>query len=199
MIIIFLIIILGFLLITNKKTKELFIDDYIPDFISVYNNKFDRYLKSSKPKKILLIGLISQKKIDFFIKYFNDSILYIYNEDKIEYKNIDENIIQNENYPFMIEEVEKLKSVNNNFDIILTQGQISIDNFKFIAKNYINLLDKNGIIIFENIQSLNNISDIIDSVSLSIKNKFEIQDLRRVNGKYDNICIIMDNLIQNNG
>jgi hypothetical protein len=196
MIIIFLIIILGFLLITNKKTTELFIDDYVPDFISIYNNKFDRYLKSSKPKKILLIGLISQKKLDFFIKYFTNSILYVYNEDKIEYKNIDESIVQNENYPFMIDEVEKLKSINNNFDIILTQGQISIDNFKFIAKNYINLLDINGIIIFENIQSLNNISDIIDSVSLSIKNKFEIQDLRRVTGKYDNICIIMDNLIK---
>lgn len=197
MIIIFLIILLVFLLITNKDTKELFIDEYIPDLISVYKNKFNRYLKSSKQKKILLIGLISQKKLDFFMKYFNNSIIYVYNEDNIEYKNIDESIIQNENYPFMIEEVEKLKSINNNFDIILTQGQITIDNFKFIAKNYINLLDKNGILFFENIQSLNNISDIIDSIPLSIKNKFEIYDLRRVTGKYDNICIIVD-LIKNN-
>ena len=105
MIIIFLIILLVFLLITNKDTKELFIDEYIPDLISVYKNKFNRYLKSSKQKKILLIGLISQKKLDFFMKYFNNSIIYVYNEDNIEYKNIDESIIQNENYPFMIEEV----------------------------------------------------------------------------------------------
>ena len=192
MIIIVLIFILMILLKTNKKSQETFNDNYVPDFISVYKDKLDRYFKNLSTKKILLIGSISQKKLNFFMEFFNDSIIYVYNEDHIEYKNIDDNIIQNEQYPFMIEEVDKLKSINKNFDIILTQGQISIDNFKFIGKNYINLLTKDGIIIFENIQSINNIGDIIDEIPLDIKYKFEIQDLRRVTGKYDNICLIMD-------
>lgn len=118
--------------------------------------------------------------------------MYIYNETSTEYKYIDQNFIQNETYPFTIEEVNKLVDTSKKFDIILTQGQISLENFKFIAKNYVNLLEKNGIIIFENIQSINNINDIIDAIPLDIKVKMEIIDLRRVNGKYDNLCLIVD-------
>ena len=190
MIIVVLLIILLFFFTFNKN--ETFIDNYIPDFISIYNTKLERYKNSIQTIKILLIGSISQKKLNFYMNYFNDAIFYVYNEDQIEYKNISEDIIQNESYPFMNEEVEKIKRNNIYFDIIITQGQINIDNYKFIAKNYINLLEKNGIIIFENIQSIKNTDEIIDSISLDIKLQFDIYDLRRVNGKYDNICIIVD-------
>jgi len=190
MIIIILIVILLFLFFTNQEKFQT--DNFVPDFISIYEKKLGRYKNSDTTKKILLLGSTSQKKLDFFSNYFNDSIIYVYNEDNIVYKNINESIIKNDDYPFMIEEVDKLKRINKTFDIILTQGQISIDNFIFIAKNYINLLEKDGIIIFENIQTLDNISKIIDSIPLDIKYKIEINDLRRVNGKYDNICIIMD-------
>jgi hypothetical protein len=190
MIIIILIVILLFLFFTNQEKFQT--DNFVPDFISIYEKKLGRYKNSDTTKKILLLGSTSQKKLDFFSNYFNDSIIYVYNEDNIVYKNINESIIKNDDYPFMIEEVDKLKRINKTFDIILTQGQISIDNFIFIAKNYINLLEKDGIIIFENIQTLDNISKIIDSIPLDIKNKIEIHDLRRINGKYDNICIIMD-------
>lgn len=190
MIIIILIVILLFLIFSKQEKFQT--DNFVPDFISIYEKKLGRFKNSDTTKKILLLGSTSQKKLDFFTNYFNDSIIYVYNEDNIVYKNIDESIIKNEDYPFMIEEVDKLKRSNKTFDIILTQGQISIDNFMFIAKNYINLLEKDGIIIFENIQTLDNISKIIDSIPLDIKNKIEIHDLRRINGKYDNICIIMD-------
>jgi hypothetical protein len=189
-IIIILIVILLFLIFSKQEKFQT--DKFVPDFISIYEKKLGRFKNSDTKKRILLLGSISQKKLDFFTNYFNNSIIYVYNEDNIVYKNIDESIIKNEDYPFMIEEVDKLKRSNKTFDIILTQGQISIDNFMFIAKNYINLLEKDGIIIFENIQTLDNIGKIIDSIPLDIKNKFEIHDLRRVNGKYDNICIIMD-------
>lgn len=189
-IIIILIVILLFLIFSKQEKFQT--DKFVPDLISIYEKNLGRFKNSDTKKRILLLGSISQKKLDFFTNYFNNSIIYVYNEDNIVYKNIDESIIKNENYPFMIEEVDKLKRLNKSFDIILTQGQISIDNFMFIAKNYINLLEKDGIIIFENIQTLDNIGKIIDSIPLDIKNKFEIHDLRRVNGKYDNICIIMD-------
>ena len=189
-IIIILIVILLFLIFSKQEKFQT--DKFVPDFISIYEKKLGRFKNSDTKKRILLLGSISQKKLDFFTNYFNNSIIYVYNEDNIVYKNIDESIIKNENYPFMIEEVDKLKRLNKSFDIILTQGQISIDNFMFIATNYINLLEKDGIIIFENIQTLDNIGKIIDSIPLDIKNKIEIHDLRRINGKYDNICIIMD-------
>lgn len=190
MIIIILIVILLFLFVTNQEKFQS--EKFVPDFVSIYEKKLGRYKNSNKTKKILLVGSISQKKLDFFSNYFDDAIIYVYNEDNIVYTKMNESIIKNDNYPFMIEEVDKLKRTNNTFDIILTQGQISIDNFIFIAKNYVNLLEKDGIIIFENIQTLDNISKIIDSIPLDIKDKIEIHDLRRVNGKYDNICIIMD-------
>ncbi len=176
----------------TNKSSETFYNNFIPDFLSVYQDKLSRYLKSDTTKKLLLIGSVSQKKLDFFREFFNNLILYVYNETSTEYKNLDESIVQNETYPFTIEEVNKLLDSNKKFNMILTQGQISIENFKFIAKNYINLLEKDGIIIFENIQSINNINDIIDALPLNIKVKMEIIDLRRVNGKYDNLCLIVD-------
>lgn len=188
-----IILILLILLLILIKTNETFIeDDFKPDFISIYNKKLERYLTTNIAKNILLIGSISQKKLDFFMNYFNDAIIYVYNEDHVEYKNINENIIQNDDYPYKIDEITKLKDNNKYFDIIITQGQVSIDNFIFVAKNYIDLLEKDGIIIFENIQTIDSIGKIIDSIPLNIKNKIEVYDLRRVNGKYDNICITLD-------
>lgn len=68
MIIIILFIILMFFVITNQKS-ETFYDEFKPDFLSVYSDKLDRYLKSPNTKKILLIGSISQKKLDFLVHF----------------------------------------------------------------------------------------------------------------------------------
>ena len=163
---------------------------FVPDFNSIYDSLLSKYKDTNI--KILLIGSISQKKLDFINNYFNNSIIYIYNEDKTYYKNLSDNIIQNENYPYNINEINSLSNTHINFDIILTSGQISIENFEFIATNYINLLSDKGIIIFENIQSINNANIIINAIPLNIKNKIDIIDLRRVNSKYDSICIILD-------
>jgi hypothetical protein len=189
MIILFLLLIL-LLLVFYVKT-ELFQDEYISDYITIYEEKLKRF-KKLPIINILIIGSISQKKFDFITNYFDNGLYYIYNEDYIQYKNTSDNIIQNENNPFTSEEILSLKDSKNNFDIIITEGQVSLDNFIFIAQNYINLLNKEGIILFQNVQTIENSGKIIDKIPLNIKNKFEIIDLRRVNGKYDNICLIMN-------
>ena len=189
MIILFFLIIL-LLLIYNCKT-EFYDNEYISDFITIYEEKLERF-KNLPTINILIIGSISQKKFDFITNYFDNGLYYIYNEDNIQYKNTSENIIQNENNPFIIEEILNLKDSKINIDIIITEGQISLENFIFIAQNYTNLLNKKGIILFQNVQTIENCSKIIDQIPLNIKNKFEIIDLRRVNDKYDNICLIMD-------
>jgi hypothetical protein len=182
-------------LLKNKNENTLlknenFENIFVPDFNSIYNLLLSKYKDTNI--KILLIGSISQKKLDFINNYFNNSIIYIYNEDKTYYKNLSDNIIQNENYPYNINEINSLANTHINFDIILTSGQISVENFGFIATHYINLLSDKGIIIFENIQSINNANIIINAIPLNIKNKIDIIDLRRVNSKYDSICIILD-------
>ena len=186
--ILFLLLILIFILyiIKNEKFQNIF----IPDFNTIYDYKLTKY--KNQNIKILLIGSISQNKLNFINNYFNNCFIYIYNEDKTYYKNLSSNIIQNENYPYNINEIKNLNDIHITFDIILTSGQISLDNFIFIAANYINILNNTGIIIFENIQSINNCDSIINAIPLNINNQIEIIDLRKKNSKYDNICLILD-------
>lgn len=191
MILFLLLFILFLFLFLNKN--EHFKDEYVPDFISIYNSKLAKYKNTNI--KILLIGSISQDKLDFINNYFTDSIIYAYNEDKTYYNNLSDKIIQNQNNPFDIGEVNNLSNNHINFDIILSCGQISIDNYIFIAKSYINLLSNQGIIILENIQSIDNANLIINAMPLDIKNQIDIIDLRRVYPiKYDRICIVLDKL-----
>jgi hypothetical protein len=191
MILFLLLFILFIFLFLNKN--EHFKDEYVPDFISIYNSKLAKYKNTNI--KILLIGSISQDKLDFINNYFTDSIIYAYNEDKTYYNNLSDKVIQNQNNPFDIGEVKSLSDNHVNFDIILSCGQISIDNYIFIAKSYINLLSNKGIIIFENIQSIDNANLIINAMPLDIKNQIDIIDLRRVYPiKYDRICIVLDKL-----
>lgn len=191
MILFLLLFILFLYLFLNKN--EHFKDEYVPDFISIYNSKLAKYKNTNI--KILLIGSISQDKLDFINNYFTDSIIYAYNEDKTYYNNLSDKVTQNQNNPFDIGEVKSLSDNHVNFDIILSCGQISIDNYIFIAKSYINLLSNKGIIIFENIQSIDNANLIINAMPLNIKNQIDIIDLRRVYPiKYDRICIVLDKL-----
>lgn len=167
-----------------------FSNTFIPDFNSIYNSRLIKY--KNKNIKILLIGLVSQNKLDFINNFFNNSIIYIYNEDETFYKNLSSNIIQNKDFPYNINEIKNLNNIHLNFDIILTCGQISLDNFIFIATHYINFLSDNGIIIFENILSINNTDIIINSIPLDINYQIDIIDMRRLNKKYDSICLILD-------
>ena len=190
--ILFLLLLLFILLIFLLLNKnENFAYDYIPDFISVYNSKLIKYKNTQS--KILLIGSVSQYKLDFINNYFNDSIIYVYNEDRIKYKNFDDNIIQNDYNPFTINSIKDFIDTKISFDIIISCGQISIENYLFIAKYYINLLSLDGIILFENIESLEHAILIIDKIPIYIKNRIDIIDLRRINPeKYDKICLFLD-------
>lgn len=190
--ILFLLLFILFIFLFKNKNEH-FKDEYVPDFISIYNSKLAKYKNTNI--KILLIGSISQDKLDFINNYFTDSIIYAYNEDKTYYNNLSDKVTQNQNNPFDIGEVKSLSDNHVNFDIILSCGQISIDNYIFIAKSYINLLSNKGIIIFENIQSIDNANLIINAMPLNIKNQIDIIDLRRVYPiKYDRICIVLDKL-----
>jgi DNA-directed RNA polymerase subunit L len=183
-----LFILLIFLLVNRNET---FIDSYTPDFISIYNSRLGKYKNTNI--KILLIGSISQNKLNFINNYFNNCIIYVSNEDKTYYNNLSDNIIQSENNPFDIGEVNNFITNHINFDIILTCGQISIDNYIFIAKAYVHLLTTNGIILFENVQSIENASSIINAIPLDIKNEINIIDLRKIYPtKYDRLCILLD-------
>ena len=187
--ILFLLLFILLILLLNKN--ENFKNDYIPDFISVYNSRLSKYKNTNI--KILLIGSISENKLDFINNYFTNCIIYVYNEDKTTYNNPSDNIIQNGNNPFNIVEIKNFIDTQINFDIIIICGQNSIDNFIFVAKFYINLLNNKGIILFENIQSIENANLIINAIPLYINNEINIIDFRRIYPiKYDRLCILLD-------
>lgn len=191
MILFLLLIILIILLILIKNGNENFSDEYIPDFLSVYNSRLAKYQNTEI--KILLIGSISQSKLNFINDYFKNCIIYLYNEEITYYNNLPSNINQNENSPFGIDQITNLHNNHVNFDIIITCGQTELRNLEFIAKSYINLLNKTGIIIFENVQSIIDANSIIKSIPIQFNYEIDIIDLRRkLPSKTDKICVILD-------
>jgi ribosomal silencing factor RsfS len=60
----------------------------------------------------------------------------------------------------------------------------------FTAEHYSKLLTDNGILIIEDVQSMEWVDDIISSFPKKLQKNVKVVDLRHIKGRYDDILII---------
>ena len=87
---------------------------------------------------------------------------------------------------YTIETVNEFKNIE--FDIIIDDGPHTKESMIFFAENYSSLLKKDGIMIIEDIQSI----DWYPEIQNSFPKHFEVKlvDLRYNKNRYDDILII---------
>ena len=78
------------------------------------------------------------------------------------------------------------------FDMILDDGPHTLDSMRTFLTHYSQLLNYDGILILEDIQSWDWIESLKECVPQHLKGQIEVYDLRKQKGRYDDIVLVID-------
>ena len=104
--------------------------------------------------------------------------IILYNNDAYNYNFIFENFI--------------IKNIK--FDLILDDGPHTLESMKEFIKLYSQVLTDDGILIIEDIQSIEFIDILINVVPENLKEFIKVYDLRNNKNRYDDIVFTIDKL-----
>jgi cephalosporin hydroxylase len=169
---------------TDKDTTHSYIDVYEKLFTPI----------RSTAKNILEIGVQTGQSIMLWSSYFDDAAVY----------GLDINVIP----PIL----NKLKNVycaranaydvayiNENFvkndikfDVIIDDGPHTLQSMLFCAEHYTKLLSDTGILIIEDVQSIDWVPHIIKAFPQEYQKYVTCEDRRNIKGRYDDILVILD-------
>ena len=183
-------------LIDNTKTDKNTSHSYIQTYEELFcKKKFDKI-------NILEIGIGEPKEnkdnggsIKLWHDYFLNST--IYGLDIHDISNINENIINKERIKLFtsidaysnIFIKENLKDIK--FDILIDDGPHTLDSMIFFLKNYLPLLNENGILVIEDIPDINWIKILNDNTPDNFKKNVHIYDLRNYKKRWDDILFVI--------
>jgi SAM-dependent methyltransferase len=163
---------------TDKNTDH----SYISHF---YEEEFAKY--KDLHINILEIGMGTGGSLFLWKKFFRNSKIYgIDIQDKIHLRYKDKDITYFFEDAYTEDIVQKLP----NFDIIIEDGPHTFESQKFVLENYIKKLNKNGILIIEDIYPEERIQQLKSILKSEDRSKLEILDLRNVKNRFDDILMI---------
>jgi len=195
-------------LVDNTRTDK----NNIHSYLNLYHDLL-KYRKN-KAKNILEIGIGPDLSFPFYhegylfnsnggsIKLWKDYFenAQIYTIDSIPINNVWEGIKNDERIHLLTSQnaydkntVEKeFLSKNIKFDFIIDDGPRNIKNMVNFIILYSSLLEEDGILIIEDVQSIDWI-DILECVTpIHLKKYIKVYDLRSIKGRYDDIVFVID-------
>lgn len=172
---------------TDKNTTH--------SYINTYETLFKP--KKDSARNILEIGIQYGGSIKLWHDYFINADIYGLDITKIkdiwpELKNnpriklgcfnaYDENFVKNQ-----------MKSLNIKFDIMIDDGPHTLETMIFFIKYYLPMLSDDGILIIEDIQSIEWIDILSNFVPENMKKFIKVYDLRKDKDRYDDILFTID-------
>jgi 23S rRNA U2552 (ribose-2'-O)-methylase RlmE/FtsJ len=156
------------------------------NYTEIYNNILKYY--KNKKNNILEIGIKLGGSLKMWKEYFKYSNIYGIDIDTSQIKiNLDNCTILNGNA--YDEDIITKLFINTKFDIIIDDGSHVLDDQIKCLNIYSNLLNDDGILIIEDISSINNAKEIIKNFKGNI-NKCSIIDRTHCVPSLDDINII---------
>jgi cephalosporin hydroxylase len=183
-------------LVDNTRTDK--------DTTHSYLNLYDKLLSNKKEtaKNILEIGIHQGGSIKLWGDYFTNAIVYgldvmpIHNVwEQIKNKN---NIILHTSTDAYDEEYFNYTLLKKNikFDMVLDDGPHTLESMKKFIKLYSQLLTDDGILIIEDVQSIDWLETLVDETPEYLKKYIKIYDLRKNKNRYDDIVFTIDKSCQ---
>lgn len=179
-------------IINNDKTDKNTIHSYLELYQHLFNNK------QLTAKNILEIGIDRGGSIKLWSDFFINATIYgldIMNIDDIcdDIKNI-HNIKLYSSYdaydPIIFNDVF-LKS-NIKFDVLIDDGPHTLESMILFIQLYSQIMTDDGILIIEDVQSIDWINDLINAVPENLKSYIKYYDLRKNKNRYDDIIFTID-------
>lgn len=197
---------INFEIVKDKTLKDLIDDDNTDkNTTHSYLDLYEKLLSSKKntAKKILEIGIGDFKEknggsVKLWYNYFINADIYavdILGPERVldELKNNDRiNIFTNSNgYD---EDFFKKTFLDKNikFDMMLDDGTHSLESMKQFIKLYSEVMTDDGILMIEDVQSIDWIVELQSVVPEHLKNYVEIYDLRANKNRYDDIVFVIN-------
>ena len=179
-------------IINNDKTDKNTVHSYLELYQHLFNNK------QLTAKNILEIGIDRGGSIKLWSDFFINATIYgldIMNIDDIcdDIKNI-HNIKLYSSYdaydPITFNNVF-LKS-NIKFDVLIDDGPHTLESMILFIQLYSQINTDDGILIIEDVQSIDWINDLINAVPENLKSYIKYYDLRKNKNRYDDIIFTID-------
>ena len=185
------------------------IDNYLTDkntshsYISTYERLFSS--KKMFKNNILEIGIGEPKQnkenggsIKLWFDYFPNST--IYGLDIIDISNVND-IIKNNDRIKLFTSINAYDTtfientfVKNDikFDILIDDGPHTLDSMIFFVTHYLPLLNETGVLVIEDIPDITWINILIQNVPEEYRKFIQIEDLRHVKNRWDDIMFIIN-------
>ena len=178
-------------LINNDRSDKNTVHSYLETYETLFSSK------KNDAENVMEIGISSGGSIKLWYDYFLNATIYgldiikanqlwdeITNKDRIKlgrFDAYDYNFFEN-----------NLLSKNIKFDIIIDDGPHTLESMIFFVKNYIKLLKDDGILIVEDVQTIEWTNILTELVDEKYKKYIEIYDLRNNKGRYDDILFVIN-------
>lgn len=171
---------------TDKNTSHSYLDLY------------EKLLNSKKntAKNVLEIGIWDGGSIKLWHDYFNQATIYglditnripdiINNNDRIK-------LYMSTNAYDMMFIKNQLINKDVRFDVIVDDGPHSLDSMVVFLSQYSKLLTEDGILILEDIPSIDWIESLKECVPEHLRCFIEVYDLRHIKNRWDDIVLVIN-------
>jgi len=173
--------------IDNSRTDK----DTVHSYLETYEKLFkDKRLISTE---IMEVGVLNGGSIKLWNDYFENASIY-----GLDIMDMRDSIQDIKYYPriklFLNTNAYNInpQSFNKKFDIIIDDGDHQISNQILFIKNYLPILDEDGILIIEDIQRIEDIQILINETPEEYKKFIEVYDLRKNKNRYDDVLFVIN-------
>lgn len=179
-------------IIDNDRTDKNTLHSYLDLYQTLFNNK------KNTAKNILEIGIFKGGSIKLWSEFFINA--NIYGIDIMDINANCDDIINKENiilyeksdaYDYNIFN-EKILFKNIKFDVMIDDGPHTLETMIQFIKLYSQLMTDDGILIVEDVQSIEWINELKNAVPENLKSYIKWYDLRKNKNRYDDIVFTID-------
>lgn len=163
--------------ITDKNTLH--------SYLKTYEELFQQHRFSAK--NILEIGVQRGGGMQLYYNYFPNAKIHgvdvvkliTYNTERIQF------------YHTEAYSQQTIEQFDCKFDIIIDDGSHTKEHMIFVIQHYLNLLTENGLLIIEDVQSMDWVKELVDAFPEQYNSKVQVIDLRKNKNRYDDILIVL--------
>jgi cephalosporin hydroxylase len=179
-------------IVDNSKTDKNTIHSYLPLYQKLLISK------KETAKNVLEIGICRGGSIKLWSDFFTNATVYgldVRHIDELceEIKNKDKIILHTSNDAYNEDFfIANFLYKNIKCDFMLDDGPHSLESMIQFIKLYSQIMTDDGILIIEDVQSLDWINELINEVPENLKQFIKVYDLRENKNRYDDIVFTID-------
>ena len=179
-------------LIDNSKTDKNTTHSYLPTYQKIFANKKDT------AKHILEIGICYGGSIKLWHDYFQNATIHAL-DIHMPIDDVWDQIKNNNRISVYHSDAYEEKFFNDNFlnkdikfDIMIDDGPHTLESMLTFIKLYSNVLANDGILVIEDIQSIDWIPILANQVPDNLKKFIQVYDLRSIKDRYDDLMFVIN-------